>query len=524
MTTRQDPSDSPPEKSTGPTTAASSEKPGEPGGSTARAQLKKFLPAAIPVAGLGVLIGLFIPQSGIRPIVTAWLLPDESAEDEEAEDDHADGGLFVVSIAAQKTYGLEIAKAKPSTWTQSVKVPAFVRERPAVSNLRASSRLQGVVKTVFVQVGQCVREGDPLVELELTGDELASAQAVLLDSVQTLSIIDDEIKRLTPAAEEGGIARKNLIEKQYEERRVKSLIESKRQELLVRGLAAEDVNGIIRDRKLVRTLTLVVPTGIRPRNVRQSTAIEAESASRFRLVAATDDVAESVDEWVYSVESMNVSPGSVVAAGESLCDLAYHETLLVEGQAWERDLPLLTKLIDERQTVSVSLGDSDSPVTIEGLRILFMDNHVDNETQTYRFYIEVPNAVLTENRVGEDRRFRTWRFKPGQRGHVQLPVKMWTDRLVLPSDAVAEDGVDHIIFHRVSHHDHEHDGGAVPPHSEFRGVVVKVEYRDQYRVVVDHEGRLKDRHYIAMNNADMLLRARNEGAGGGGHSHHGHEH
>lgn len=488
-----------------------------------RENLKKFLPAAIPIIGIGVLIGMFIPQNGIRLVVTEWLMPAEATEEEEADNEGEDTGIFEVSVAAQKTYGLEIAKAKPGTYTQHVRVPAFVRERPTVSNLRPASRLQGVVRRIFVQVGQSVREGDPLVELELTGDELASAQAILLDSVQSLSIITDEIKRLRPAAEDGGIARKNLIEKEYEERRVKSLLESKRQELLVRGLSPDDVSGIIRDKQLVRTMTLRVPSGIRPQNVDSTTTLQPDSDRRFRLVSKSDEndaAGEEPDEWVYSVEAMNVSPGSVVAAGESLCDLAYHETLLIEGQAWERDLPLLTKIIDEQQTVSISVGDSDAPTVIDGLNILFMDNHVDNETQTYRFYIEVPNSVLTENKVGDKRRFRTWKFKPGQRGHVQLPQKKWEDQLVLPADAVAEDGVDHVIFHHVALHNHFH--GSEPPHSEFKGIVVKVLYKDQHTVVADHDGQLKERHSIAMNNADMLLRAKNEG--GGGHAHHHHEH
>jgi multidrug efflux pump subunit AcrA (membrane-fusion protein) len=182
----------------------------------------------------------------------------------------------------------------------------------------------------------------------------------------------------------------------------------------------------------------------------------------------------------------------------------------------------LTNLINERRAVTVQLGDNDTPELIHDLQILFMDNHVDNDTQTYRFYIEVPNTVLTENIIPAGPRFRTWRFKPGQRGLIRLPQKEWSDRLVVPAEAVAEDGVDHVIFQQVAVHDHFH--GDEPPHSEFKKIVVKVDYKDQHSVVVDAEGQLKPRHYIATNNADMLTRAMNDGADGGGHAHHGHEH
>ena len=398
-----------------------------------------------------------------------------------------------------------------------------MRERPTVSNLRASTRLQGVVRRIFVQVGQSVREGDPLVELELTGDQLASAQAVLLDSVQQLKITDDEIARLQPAAQSGGIARKSLIEKQYEQRRMKSVVESKRQELLVRGLSNEDVTGIIQNQKLVRSVLIRVPSGIRPQNSGETTALESSLDEEFRLVSQSPSEPEAVaDEWVYSVEMMNVSPGSVLASGEDVCDLSYHETLLIEGQAYERDLPVLNEIIRSRKPVSVSVGDVNSPIVIDDLQILFMDNHVDNVTQTYRFYIEVPNSVLTENIVETKQRFRTWRFKPGQRGRVRLPQQEWSDRLILPAEAVVQDGIDHVVFRELGQHFHEGEA----PHSDFQKIVVKVDYQDQHTVVVDAQKQLKVFHKIAMNNADMLLRAMKEASGGGGgHGHHhGHSH
>ena len=462
----------------------------------------------------GVVAGVLIPPDGVRSVAERWLLnssqqvADDAASDANAEhDDH--GGTFEVSIAAQKTYGLVVGKASLGSFTQYIDVPAFIRERPTVSNLQASSRMQGIVRRIFVQVGQSVREGDPLVELELTGDELAAAQSVLLDSVQQLQILDDEITRLEVATEEGGIVRRSLIQKQYEQRRMKSVIEAKRQELLIRGLSVENVDGIIKDQKLVRAIVIHVPTGIRPANDGTTTELPSDVDGRVQLLSK--ETSPATGEWVYSIEAMNVSPGTVVNTGDAVCDLAYHETLLVEGQAYERDLPLLTMLINERRAVTVQLGDSDTPELIHDLQILFMDNHVDNDTQTYRFYVEVPNTVLTENILSAGPRFRTWRFKPGQRGLVRLPQKEWSDRLVVPAEAVAEDGVDHVIFQQVAVHDHFH--GDVPPHSEFRKIVVKVDYKDQHNVVVDAEGQLKSRHNIATNNADMLTRAMNDGEG-----------
>ena len=471
----------------------------------------------IAVVGLvtGIVAGLLIPQRGLRQVVSNWLQPEEPTIDSEAQTESG-GAMFEVSNAALETYDVRFRRVGelPDSYTEHFSVPAFVRERPTTSNLQASSRMSGVVRRIFVQVGQSVREGDPLLELELTGDELASAQSLLLDSVQQLKIIDDEIARLQPASADGGIARKNLIEKQYEQRRMKSVIEAKRQELLIRGLAAEDVERIIREKSLVRSVVIRVPRDIRPESAPALTqATPAED--RFQLASQAEDA--EVGPWVYSVEAMRVSPGSVLQAGDAVSDLAYHETLLIEGQAYERDLPTLTRIINEQLPVSIEIGDDEAPVLLDDLRVLYMDNHVDNETQTYRFYIEVANEVLAENINEQQRRFRTWRFKPGQRGHVRIPMKEWSDLVVLPADAVAEDGIDQVLFRRIAVHDHFH--GETPPHTELRKLVVSVRYRNQQTVVIDHRNQLSPRQTIAVSQADMLLRASSESGGGHGHDH-----
>lgn len=473
---------------------------------------------AIIAAGAGLTAGLFVPQAGVRGMLSGWLTADTADADEESGSPE-ESSVFEVSLAALDTYGVTFRRVEdqPSSYTQYFSVPAFVRERPTTSNLQASSRMSGVVRRIFVQVGQSVREGDPLVELELTGDELASAQSLLLDSVQQLKIIDDEIARLQPASTDGGIARKNLIEKQYEQRRMQSVIEAKRQELLIRGLAQEDVDAIIREQQLVRSIIVRVPRDIRPETPAGLTQ-QSDPPGVFRLTAQDDQ--EPVGPWVYSVESMRVSPGSVLQAGEAVSDLAYHETLLIEGQAYERDLPTLTSIINDQRPVSIEIGDDASPVVIDDLRVLYMDNHVDDETQTYRFYIEVPNQVLAENINSQQRRFRTWQFKPGQRGHVRIPQTTLDGLVVLPAEAVTEEGIDHVLFRQIALHDHFH--GDTPPHAELKKLVVSVRYRDQRTVVIDHRNQLSPKQKIAVNQADMLLRA---SSAGGGHGHdHGHEH
>ena len=262
--------------------------------------------SAVGVAAIaiGIICGLLIPQGGIRSAITAWLAGDAIDVSESDEEEAADTGIFAISKAAQQTFGLKVEKVKSESFTQNLRVPAFVRERPSVSNLSASSSLQGIVRRVLVQTGQSVREGDPLIELELTGDELAVAQASLLDSVQELRIIEDDIKRLRPAAEEGGIARKSLIDREYEQRRTLARIETRRQELLVRGLSTDDILQIIEQQQLVRSKVIRVPAGIIPRLESGPVTESHESNRNDPITPASSSKNLAADAWAYSVEDL----------------------------------------------------------------------------------------------------------------------------------------------------------------------------------------------------------------------------
>ena len=480
-------------------------------------QWLRMVIAVVAVLISGVAIGAFLPQDGVRAVLTAWLAPPATPADDH---DHTapSGDIFDMTLSAQEALDLTKGPLRTDSFTSVVRVPAFVRERPAVSNLQAASRLQGSVAKIFVSVGQSVREGDPIIELQLTGDELAAAQSTLLDSIKQLEIIDADMPRLEQAARTGGPSVKTLRERKFERRRLQALVKVKQQELLVRGLTEEQVASIVDAGFLVRTVTIRVPTGIRPHEAEQPRA----DVRGTQLTPIETDRSAAADDWVYSIESLHVSPGSIVMEGQPLCELAYHETLLLEGQAYERDIPILTKLIDQRIPVTAEMGDDDAPLMIPDLQVLFMDNHVDNESQTYRFYAEIANHVVTDNQKPSGRRFRTWQLKPGQRGHIQLPSKEYVSKFVLPTAAVTKDGLDNVVFRWLDDHNPWHTGE--PPHSEFERVVVKVLYQDRQTAVIDTTGELKVGDTIAMDNAYMLLLAMQGGGEDGGHDHHGHEH
>ena len=95
-------------------------------------------------------------------------------------------------------------------------------------------------------------------------------------------------------------------------------------------------------------------------------------------------------------------------------------------------------MVAEKREVAVSLDAKDTgPVSLKGLKILYMDDKVDAQSRTFRFYVTLPNQLLREDTSPDGRRFVYWQFRPGQRSQISLPVERWEDRIVLPVEAVA---------------------------------------------------------------------------------------
>lgn len=491
-----------------------------------RRLLFTLLPIFLAVAA-GVVAGLFIPQDGLRDVVAKWL--DRSATDSAAspdsgtahEDDHLD-----VSRAAQQSLGLKLGVVSPRSFTATFSVPAVVVERPAVSDLHVVTEFEGIVEEILAVPGQAIAEGTPLFRIRLTGDALASAQAALLDAVQQLAILEQEIARLRPAAEQGGLAGKSLLEQEYEKKRLLARIEAKRQELSIRGLSAEQIAQITDTKQLVRTVTVSLPIGISPQLQGADESL-ANVDSHSGLQDPESSIPASPDRWPFTIEQLDVTPGRLVRPGDSLCNVAYHASLSLMGQAFERDVQAIAAAIADRYEVTAELGEDRDPLQLTGLRIVHLDNHVDPVTLAYRFYVELENEILQDNVRDDGRRFRTWRFKPGQRGHIGLPQRHFSGVFVLPREAVTMDGLEAIVFRRQKHQHHaSEDHGSHADHDEdvdqFVPVPVNVLHRDRRQVVVGTGGELKPGQVIAMNSAYQLLMAMKSQAGGG-HDHH-HDH
>ncbi|MEW4491106.1 efflux RND transporter periplasmic adaptor subunit [Thalassoglobus sp. JC818] len=460
----------------------------------------------------------FYPQ--VFPTATDLHDDDDHHEldhvESEDHDGHEEEDHVALSKQAFENLSLRLGHPETGDYWKSILVPGKVVEIPGRSDLAVSAPVAGVIESVSVIPGENVPMESPLFEIRLTDEALLAAQAKYLETLTQVEVAQQEIERLAPLFDSGAVSGAKKRELEYAVKQLVAKQATSLQELRGRGMPEDQIERLQRDRTLASTLSVFAPKFVRESQDTQCTATG------------------------YSIENLLVHPGKSITRGESLCTVAYHEKLYVEGTAFEVDLPVLKRIAHERwmiaaETAVDSHGASDTtPLQLELLRV---DNHVDEASQTVRFFMELPNEV-TQNLVDEGHQFEQWRFRPGQRLHLRLPVERWENQIILPIDAAVIDGPNVFVFAE-HHHDEDHDEAeqATDEHSadhdddhehevfiELEPVPVRLLHRDDKDVVIAHDGQLHDDERIALNHAYKLYLAMKMQAGGGGGHHHHHDH
>jgi multidrug efflux pump subunit AcrA (membrane-fusion protein) len=344
------------------------------------------------------------------------------------------------------------------------------------------------VTKIFATEGEAVTPDQPLFEIRLTHEELVQAQANLLKTTEEVDVVRREITRLEGIGPEGIVAFKTILERKYELQKLEAVRTAERQALLLHGLSESQVDEILVKRTLLGKIVVRAP-------------------------AATAPPPGSTAEITLILQELAVERGQHVAAGDTLAILADHASLLVEGETFEQDIPHITRAAADDRPVGAILESKGGPEQrVEQLEIDYVANRIDPESRTLHFYVRLPNEIVRDKRgdgAGSARSVE-WRYKPGQRMQLRVPVESWADRIVLPTEAVAQDGVENYVF-RVNgdHLDRQ---------------AVHVEHRDPQSVVIANDGALFPGDTIAMTAAQQLQLALKNKSGGAIDPHAGHTH
>jgi len=404
----------------------------------------------------------------------------EHAPDHEG---HVEENSLELSEQARRSIGLKEGDVTLSTFFRTITVPGMVVERRGRSQFTIIAPMTGYLTRILVTEGEAVSPDEPLFEIRLTHEEMVQSQADLLRTTAEVDVVRREIARLEAIGPEGLIPIKTVLERKYELQKLEAVLLAQRQALLLHGLTERQVDDIVTSRTLLGTVVVHAPG---------AAALDGGSGT---LV----------------VQELSVERGEHVTAGDTLAVLVDHGTLLVEGEAFEQDIAQITEAAAGRKPIAAILEAKGGPGQhIEGLRIAYVADRIAPESRTLRFYVGLPNEAVDEPRDDGPNRFVTWRYKPGQRMQLRVPVEEWAERIVLPTEAVAQDGVENYVF-RVNgdHFDRE---------------AVHVEHRDPRSVVIANDGTLFPGDRVALSAAQQLQLALKNKSGGGIDPHAGHHH
>ena len=316
---------------------------------------------------------------------------------------------------------------------------------------------------------------------------MQQSQTDFLRTIEELDVIEREVARLEKASADGVIAGKTLLERKYEQQKQEALLRTQRQALILHGLSSEQVAKIVSTRALLQSLTVYV--------------LARETQSSPNSPAAPLQVRE-----------LSLAYGKYVTAGQTLCTLADYGELYVEGQAFEQDISAISGARAAGRNVAAVFGSQSAAGgdAADGLKILYLDDKVERQSRAFHFYVVLPNRLLRQETTPDGRRFIDWRFKPGQTAQIKIPVEQWTDRIVLPVEAVAQEGAEAYVFEANDDH--------------FDRRAVRVEYRDQDSVVIANDGILRIGSTVAVSAAHQMQLALKNKSGGGVDPHAGHNH
>lgn len=429
---------------------------------------------------------------------------DAQDEHDHAGHDHSHAGhdeLSSIELTEQgrKSIGLKSAKITLGTFVRTVTVPGMVVERPGRTKIRIVAPLTGIVTKIYAMQGEAIRPGQPLFDVRLTHEDMVQAQVEFLKTVEELAVVEKEIARLAPVAESGALPQKTLLERKYEQQKLLGSLKAQRESLLLHGLSELQTEEIEKSRSLRSKQTAYAP------------GKPLTNGNGNGNGQATEQTSAAPDKGrVFVVEQLQVETGRYVNTGDLLLTLADYSELFVEGNAFEQDGQLVADVLRDNRKITIRVENhSPAGTLVPDLEILYLSDQIDSASRTLHFYLRLPNEQLRDA-VVDGHRFVNWRFKPGQRTQLLVPIEEWSKRIVLPADAVVQDGVESYVFQQNGDH--------------FDRRAVQVEYRDRQSVVIAQDGSLFPGDVVAINGAQQLLVALKNKAGGGVDPHAGHNH
>lgn len=411
----------------------------------------------------------------------------ESTEMAVSESDHKTAApperqLLEVGEKARRNLDLVVKVARPTEYWRTITIPGTVADRPGVSDRGVTSPAVGVVSEIHAFPGDLVKPGQRLVTLRLFSEYLQATQTQLFKATQEAKLIREQIERLGIAANSGAVSGARLIEQRNELQRQQTWIQASRYELLNRGLTPEQIE-LVSEGNYVSTIDVLAPPPPSSELAMDEMAVPSQQNPELHAANATG----------YEVHSLGVELGKTVQAGEVLANLANHHVLYVIGHAFKRESGLLAQAAQNKVSLRVEFAedaDDQWPANEQRFQIRHLSNTMDPATRTFDFFVPFANQARTYEKDG--RTFLVWRYRPGQRARIEVPVERFSNVFVVPSEAVAREGAEAYVYRQ---------NGDL-----FNQIPVHILHEDRTHVVLASDQSITPGTYLAQNAAASLRR------------------
>lgn len=419
------------------------------------------------------------------------LLQSRPSAEALAEPSAGDGSTLppvrlIVSEQAQQNLGLSAKPVTVGTYWKTIPVPGMVVDRPGQSDRNIVAPATGVVTRVERFPGDTVKPGEVLFTIRLLSETLHATQTELFKAVQDIKLAEAQRQRLKSSA--GAIPGARVIEVDSQIARLEIAVTSYRAELLARGLTPEQISGVNQG-KFVTEISVAVPARVlsvpgAPTAATAASAVEPPAPSAAASAPALPTL---------EIQELKVDLGQQVQAGQTLCLVSNHQSLAIEGKAFRDETPLLERSVKERWPVEVDFQEDAAtswPALTQSFRIQRLANTIDPVNRTFGFFVPLEN----QSRLVEDgeRSQLLWRFRPGQKVRISVPVERLDKVIVLPSDAVVREGADAFVFTQNV--------------NTFERKPVRVLYAERQSTVLADDGSVLPGSYVVQSAAAQLNR------------------
>jgi cobalt-zinc-cadmium efflux system membrane fusion protein len=400
--------------------------------------------------------------------------PDENS----APDPAAQDGTMParVSAEARKNLGIRVQAIAAQSYYRQIEIPGTIVDRPGVSDRGVTAPVAGVVSRIHAFPGSTIAPQAPLFTLRLVSDVIHTAQLELFKAAKNIEIARQQRQRLEGLAASGGVAGVRMIELENEIQRLEVTAHGLRQNLLARGLSAEQIASASLG-EFVTEITVYAPGEPEQLVPNDGTAQELGFKPNF----------------TFEVQTLHVALGQQVEAGTILSVLADHRLLMIEGRGFRKDLPAIQQAATLSLPIEVSFdssGKEDWPAINQAFQLEHIANTIDPTSRTFGFYLPLVNQWRPINQADASRLI--WRFRPGDRVRIFVAVERLEDVFVLPTAAVVRETGEAFVFRQ---------NGDL-----FDRISVQVLHEDSRNVIIANDGKLRRHAYLAHNVAASLNR------------------